>query len=155
MPGVKLLKVGPAHFSMERQKLLSLITKMNLHKDVVFFDYVPDEDLPYFYNAAEVLVMPSLYEGFGLPVVEAMACGTPVVCTHAGSLPEVLGQAGVYVDPTDHRKMADALLTLLDNPIESIWMKQAGKQQAAKFTLAQTACAVREAYTKMLSQAIE
>ena len=150
MPGVRLLKVGPAHFKQERQKLQALITKLDLHNEVVFFDYVPDEDLPYFYNASELLIMPSLHEGFGLPVVEAMACRTPVVCSWASSLPEVAGEAGIYVDPNDPQKMADTLLRLLDNPKERLLMKQAGEQQAAKFTQNQSAYATREVYGRML-----
>jgi len=151
MPDVKLLKVGPAYFTEERQNLQALVTKLGLRKEVIFFNYVPDEDLPYFYNASETLVMPSLYEGFGLPVVEAMACGTPIVSSRAGSLPEVMGEAGIYVDATDHQNMADTLLMLLDNPKEKVWMKEAGKQQAAKFTMDRTALATREIYAEMLS----
>ncbi len=76
---------------------------------VRFTGFVPDDDLAYLYNRAYALVQPSLMEGFGLPPVEAMACGTPVVCSRAGSLPEVVGEAGVFFDPTDVGAMAAAL----------------------------------------------
>lgn len=150
MPGVKLLKVGPAQYTQERQKLLTLINSLNLERDVFFLNYVPEEDLPLFYNAAELLVMPSSYEGFGLPVVEAMACGTPVIYSRAGSLPEVGGEAGIQVDPNDVQGMVKALLTLLNHPEERAKMTQAGLEQAAKFALDHEACAVREIYERVI-----
>ena len=74
-----------------------------------FIEYVPGEELPLLYNAAELFVFPSFYEGFGLPPVEALACGCPVVSSRAGSLPEVLGDAARYFDPGNAEEMADAL----------------------------------------------
>ncbi len=146
IPKVKLIKAGRAHYIQERQKLLALIASLNLQQDFLFLNYVPEEDLPFFYNAAEALTMPSIYEGFGLPIVEAMACGTPVVYTRAGSLPEVGGDAGIQVAPYDVQGMADALLMLLDNPSERARMKEAGQEQAAKFSLKRTVCRIHEIY---------
>ena len=77
--------------------------------------FVPDEDLVFLYSRAYALVLPSLLEGFGLPAVEAMACGTPVISSRAGSLPEVVGEAGVYFDPTDVGSMAGAIRSFLND----------------------------------------
>src|SRR5262249_59851073 len=83
---------------------------------VVFTGFVPDDDLVFLYNRAEALVQPSLMEGFGLPPVEAMACGTPVVASRAGSLPEVVGEAGLYFDPADVAAIAGALRRVAGEP---------------------------------------
>ncbi len=110
---VTLLKVGAPHFASERAKLQALIDELGITGRVRFLDHVPDEDLPLFYNAADVTVMPSLYEGFGLPALESMACGTPVIAANAASLPEVVGEAGYLVDPTDSDAFAEALRRVL------------------------------------------
>ena len=78
--------------------------------------YVSDDDLVFLYSRAYALVQPSLMEGFGLPAVEAMACGTPVISSRAGSLPEVVGEAGVYFDPTDVGSMAGSIRSFLSDP---------------------------------------
>lgn len=80
---------------------------------IIEMGYVPDEEMPAYYSLADVLVLPSLLEGFGLPLVEAMACATPVVATTAGSIPEVVGDAGILVPPRDHRALADGINRIL------------------------------------------
>ncbi len=82
---------------------------------IFYMDYVPDEDLPRFYSYADLLVHPSLSEGFGLTPLEAMACGTPVVSSNAGALPEVVGDAGISFDPVDTRALSDIILDVLNN----------------------------------------
>jgi Glycosyltransferase len=89
------------------------LRELGLEDRVIFTGYVPDEDLPAIYSAADLFVFPSLYEGFGLPVLEAMACGTPVVCSNTSSLPEVAGDAALLVDPTDVRALAGAIERVL------------------------------------------
>jgi len=147
---VKLLKVGAAHYTYERHRLYALIRSLELEEDILFLNYVPEVDLPYFYNAAELLVLPSFYEGFGLPVVEAMACGTPVIHSWTGSLPEAGGKAGIQIDPHDVQGMASAVLTLLNDPHARSKMKVAGREQAAKFARDHKACAVREIYERVI-----
>ena len=97
------------------KEIFKTIDKLNLQKDVVFTGYVSDVDLPALYNAADLFVYPSLYEGFGLPPLEAMACGTPVITSNTSSLPEVVGDAGIMVDPHDVDGLADAMHKVLSN----------------------------------------
>lgn len=96
-----------------------------------FAGYVPDDELPALYAAASVFAYPSLYEGFGIPPLEAMACGTPVVASTAGALPEVLGDAALLVDPTDEAALADALLAAAE---DRGTLRRRGLQRAAGFT---------------------
>lgn len=103
-------------------------------QDVILTGYVADEDLPKLYRAASAFVYPSLFEGFGLPPVEAMACGTPVVTSDVSSLPEVVGEAALLIDPRDERALADALLRIVsDQPLRAR-LREQGIVQAAKFT---------------------
>lgn len=96
--------------------------------------HVPQADLPQLYNAAELFVYPSLYEGFGMPVIEAMACGCPAVTSNAASLPEVAGVAGLLVDPNDSRGLAGAMQRVLQDPALARQMRSQGLQQAATFS---------------------
>jgi glycosyltransferase involved in cell wall biosynthesis len=143
---VRLLKVGAYHFEPERERLSRLITELGLEDDVRFFGQVPEKDLPLFYNAAHVLVLPSFYEGFGLPVAEAMACGTPVVCSNATSLPEVAGPAALLVSPRDPEAMATALLRVLTDLDLAGEMRRKGLSQAAGFTPARVTAGLMGAY---------
>ena len=89
------------------------VERLHLNNRVIMTGFVPDDDLVFLYSRAYALVSPSLMEGFGLPAVEAMACGTPVLSSRAGSLPEVVGDAGVYFDPTDVGSMAVVIRSFL------------------------------------------
>ncbi len=91
----------------------ALVSRLRLDRQVRFLGYCPTEDMPVLYEAAAALVFPSIYEGFGMPVVEAMSMGCPVVCSNAGSLPEVAGDAALLVDPHDGEGLADALSRVL------------------------------------------
>ncbi|MDR7545249.1 MAG: glycosyltransferase family 1 protein [Armatimonadota bacterium] len=99
----------------------------------VVLDFIPPEDVPCFYRHAEAFVFPSLYEGFGLPVLEAMACGAPVVSSNAGALPEVVGDAGLLVSPTDEEAIEDALHRVLTDPALREHLRAKGYRQAARF----------------------
>ncbi|MGB9872473.1 MAG: glycosyltransferase family 4 protein [Anaerolineae bacterium] len=107
---------------------------------------VPEADLPALYSAAALFVFPSLYEGFGLPVLEAMACGTPVVCSDTSSLPEVVGEAARRVDPTDEQSLAAAMADLLKDEARREEMREKGWQQAARFSWGRTAALTLEVY---------
>ncbi|HUW94315.1 MAG TPA: glycosyltransferase family 1 protein [Anaerolineae bacterium] len=139
VPTAQLLKVGAPHFAAERQRLLGLVDELGLDSSVRFLDHVPDEDLPLFYNAASVFVLPSFYEGFGLPALEAMSCGTPVVASDRASLPEVVGQGGALLDPDDVAGLADRIAGLLADPQWRAAASEVALLQAARFSLARQA----------------
>jgi glycosyltransferase involved in cell wall biosynthesis len=96
--------------------------------------YVEEMDLPALYSAARMAVVPSLYEGFGLPCLEAMACGTPLVCSNAASLPEVVGDAALLVSPENPEEMAVAMAELAENPEVGEELADRGRRRAAQFT---------------------
>jgi glycosyltransferase involved in cell wall biosynthesis len=108
-----------------------------------FAGYVPDQALPALYAAASVFAYPSLYEGFGIPPLEAMACGTPVVASTAGALPEVLGNAALLVDPVDEHALAEALEAALSNPET---LRERGIERAARFRWEHTAAQTWRVY---------
>ena len=101
---------------------------------VKLLGYVDDADLPALYGAAEAFVFPSVYEGFGLPPLEAMACGTAVVCSDATALPEVVGDAALLTDPRDADAIADAVVTVTDDPALRRSLADRGRARAAKFS---------------------
>ena len=117
--------------------------------DVIFPGFVADEDLPTLYSAADVFAFPSFYEGFGLPPLEAMACGTPVVVSDAASLPEVVGDAGLAVPAEDTEALADTLeRALLDNRLRAE-LRAAGLARAATFTWSAAAEALLAVYRRV------
>jgi glycosyltransferase involved in cell wall biosynthesis len=102
--------------------------------DIRYVGYVPEEEMPLWYNAATLFVYPSEYEGFGLPPLEAMACGTPVVSSTASSLPEVVGDAGILVNPKDTDAIADAMHRVLDDQSLRLDLSERGPLRARAFT---------------------
>ncbi len=121
------------------EPLYAQAQQLGLEERVHFTGYAPRDDLPALLTAARVFVLPSLYEGFGLPVLEAMACGTPVICSNASSLPEVAGDAAMLVDPSDPRAWAEALERLLDDEPLRATLAQSGLGQVARFSWEQCA----------------
>jgi len=115
-------------------------------KDVVFTGYLPDEWLPTFYSAAEVFAFPSRYEGFGLPVLEAMACGTPVVAGDAPAVNEIAGGAALLVPPNDWRALADAIEQMLTCVSLAERLHQKGLHLAASFSWSRTAILTYRVY---------
>ncbi len=115
-------------------EIFARVEELGLSGQVIFPGFVADEDLPALYNLAELFVFPSLYEGFGLPPLEAMACGTPVVTSDRPSLPEVVGEAGLMVEATDSQALAEAMeRVLMDGNLRGE-MREKGLKQAGKFT---------------------
>lgn len=117
-----------------------------MREQVFFTGYVPLEDLPYLMNGAEIFVFPSLYEGFGLPVLEAMSCGTPVISSNRSSIPEIAGSAGILVDPTDVQALADQIVYLLRNGEERRRLSRLGQEQAARFSWEEVARKTHQVY---------
>jgi glycosyltransferase involved in cell wall biosynthesis len=117
----------------ERLQTLGLTDKVKL------LGFLPDDDLPALYSLAAVFAFPSLYEGFGLPVLEAMACGTPVICSNASSLPEVAGEAAIQIVPTDVREWTQALKRVSQDAALRASLRERGVRQAARFTWETTA----------------
>ncbi len=110
---------------------------------------VPEADLPALYSAASAFVFPSLYEGFGLPVLEALACGAPVICSNTSSLPEVAGDATLLVDPANAMALADALWRVLSDDQLRDDLRRRGLAQAARFSWGKTAAATLTLYRNM------
>ncbi len=122
-------------------------------RDVVIFPgYVPDEYLPAIYAGAQALVFPSLYEGFGLPVLEAMACGTPVACSNASSIPEIGGDAALYFDPTDMEAMAGVIGHVSRDAALREEMRRRGLVQAARFSWGRVAQETQMVYRQVFSR---
>lgn len=117
-----------------------------LGDNVVFTGYVPEADLPLLYNAAKVFCYPSLYEGFGLPVVEAMQCGAPVITSNVSALPEVAGKAAQLVDPYDVDALAQALCEIANSPARQAELRAAGLAQAGHYSWTQTALQTAQIY---------
>jgi len=115
------------------------VRSLGLEGRAVFLGDVPENDLPALYSGAALFVLPSLYEGFGLPTLEAMACGSPVLSSNAASLPEIVGDAGVLLPPDDVAAWADALAELLGHPAELEEMRARSLARAAQFSWARAA----------------
>lgn len=128
----KLVIVGRKGWLYEQ--LFADIKAMNLESDVIFTGFVPDEELSYIYDHAAVFVYLSFFEGFGLPPLEAMACGVPVITSNTTSLPEVVGDAGITVTPADVSAVAAAINKVLSDPEMAARMQTAGRARARLFS---------------------
>ncbi|MFN2114404.1 MAG: glycosyltransferase family 4 protein [Anaerolineae bacterium] len=116
------------------EDLPRMAADLGVASDVIFARYVPREDLPALYSGAAVVAVPSLYEGFGLPVLEAMSCGAPVVASATSSLPEVVGDAGLLFEPEDVGEIATALRAVLSDTVLAERLSRLGRERAAQFT---------------------
>ncbi len=123
-----------------------------LEGEVVFPGFVPDDDLPALYGGADLFLFPSLYEGFGLPPLEAMACGAPVVCSDVSSLPEVVGDAALLVPPLEVRAWAEALRRLLGDADLRADLQARGLARAREFSWARAARATVEVYQQVMAR---
>ncbi len=111
------------------------VNNLGIGDSVIFTDFIKDEDLPYLYSGAELFIYPSLYEGFGLPLLEAMACGTPVICSNTTSLPEVVGDTGILINPEDVKNISSAIITLLKDDELREDLRKKGLERAKEFTI--------------------
>jgi glycosyltransferase involved in cell wall biosynthesis len=123
-----------------------------LHLDtrVHFLDYISDDDLPWVYNLAVAFVFPSRYEGFGLTPLEAMACGIPVISSNAAALPEVIGDAGILVEPEDANGFARAMRAVSENQLRQRELREKGLQRAKNYLWQKSALEVADLYLQLL-----
>ncbi len=131
------------------EAIFAEVDRLGLRERVLFPGFVADADLPALYSAAALFVYPSLYEGFGLPVLEAMACGTPAVVSNASSLPEVAGDAALLVDPHDEAGLAQALEQALTDEGLRARLAARGLEQARRFTWAAAAGQLLRLYHRL------
>ena len=150
LPRVKLIKVGGPEYLPRHGRLLALIAALGLRENVRFTGHVPPAHLAQLYCLADVFVLPSLYEGFGLPVLEAMACGAPVVCSTAPALKEVAGEAALLVDPGDVGGWARAIERVITDRQLRQELSHKGLERAQGFSWARAASQTLAAYAELL-----
>lgn len=148
MPSLRFILVGPR--SWKQSPVEEIIERLDIGDKILLTGPLTDKDLPALYNGAELFIFPSLYEGFGLPVLEAMACGTPVLTSNLSSLPEVTGDAAKLVDPIDVNAIAQAMTQVLQNPALAATMREKGLRRAQQFTWERTATQTLALYKKVL-----
>jgi glycosyltransferase involved in cell wall biosynthesis len=132
------------------QEVFKQIETLGLEDRIKFTGYVPRQNLPIVYNLAELFVYPTLYEGFGLPVLEAMACGTPVVTSKISSLPEIVGNAGILVTPGEESALAEAMVTVLSDPKMQENLAEKGIIRSKDFSWKRTAKETLQVYQHVL-----
>lgn len=133
----------------ENEELFRLFTKGEREGWLKYLGFVPGQDLPFLYSAATSFIFPSIYEGFGLPVLEAMASGTPVICSNATSLPEVVGEAALMHDPEDVIKLTSYIQMMIDDAEQKQLMIEKGLVQAKRFSWSVCADKTIEAYEQV------
>lgn len=149
-PDVSLILVGGKGWFYDT--IFERVEALGLTSQVHFTGYVDDSDLPLWYNAATVFAFPSLYEGFGMPVVEAIACGTPVVAAGASSLPEAGGDVALYFDPHNPDELAECLTQVLGDPALRSRVRAEGPAHAARFSWARTGAEMAAVYRRAAVQ---
>jgi len=149
-PELRLIKIGePGRYDVFHSNTIDKLGKLGIKDSVLFVEYVSDVYLAHYYSCAEMLVYPSLYEGFGLPPLEAMACGCPVVTSNTSSLPEVVGDAGILVNPYDMTELAQAMKRVLSDKNLRDEMKNKGLQRAGRFCWDKTSEQTMAVYQKV------
>lgn len=135
--GIKLVLIGSRDYGQE--VIVQAIKELGMERSVVFLGWLPFEDIPPIYCASDVFVFPSLHEGFGIPVIEAMACGVPVVCSDIEPLDEVAGGAAHLVDPESVDSIVGGILTVINDPEHRSLLISAGLERAKDFSWKKTA----------------
>ncbi len=143
----RLLIVGGKGWLFE--PIRRMVEDLELAGDVTFSGFAPEEELPALYSAADCVLLPSFFEGFGFPVLEAMACATPVVCSNVSSLPEVAGAAALMAAPEDDDGLAHAVHLVLSQPQLAAALRAAGLAQAARFRWPRCAAQTVELYRQV------
>jgi len=141
IPDISFLHAGATYIEGDKKE----------HRDVIFTGYIPDGDLAALYSGATALLFPSLYEGFGLPVLEAMQCGAPVITSNTTSLPEVAGDAAILIKPTDEDALCQSMLDLLRDESLRLKLRRKGLERAALFSWERCADSTVAAYRQALA----
>jgi glycosyltransferase involved in cell wall biosynthesis len=149
-PELMLALVGGKGWGYE--PIYAEVEALGLADQVRFVGYAADEELPLWYNAASMVLFPSLYEGFGLPVAEAMACGRPVLAARSPAVAEVAGGAACLFDPANAEELADHLARLLDDPAEAQRLADQGPAQAARYSWAESGRKMAAIYRQVASR---
>jgi glycosyltransferase involved in cell wall biosynthesis len=152
-PDAVLVKAGAVHFPAEAARLRRRVEALGLGGRFHLLEHLPDEDLPALYNAAAICVAPSLFEGFGLTALEAMACGRPVIAGSASSLPEVIGDAGMLFDPHSPTELARIMLELLEAPERCRELGLRARARALTFSLERQAAETWAIYRHVAASA--
>lgn len=147
LPKVKLIKVGS---SQSKENLIKLVKDLGLAKEVIFTGFVDKKELPKIYNAVDLFVYPCLYAGFGIPPLEAMACGTPVITSNLTSLPEVVGNAGIMINPYNKEQMVEAMFKVLTNEELKKDLIVKGLQRAKMFSWEKAAEQTLDIYRRIV-----
>lgn len=130
----------------------SLSEKLNIDSDVIFPGFIDMDYMKFLYNAAKVFVYPSLYEGFGLPPIEAMSCGTPVISSNVTSMPEILGDSAILIDPKDSNAMCNAILNVLeDNKLKNSLI-MSGLKLSSQYNWKKTAYSTMTCYSEVINK---
>jgi len=149
---VKLVLVGSKDLGFMYDEIFAVAESLTKFQSrVIFTGYIPDEELSEIYSGAKAFIFPSLYEGFGLPPLEAMQCGTPVIASNTTSIPEVVGDAGILVDPKDEDALCQAMIELLNNVALCQELSRKGIERAAQFSWARCASDTVEVYKTAIS----
>src|SRR5215212_6590645 len=153
-PGLKLVKVGRAGGGEAdfRAATMRAIRQLGLEADVLFREFVSQEELVHWYSSAAIFCFPSLYEGFGWPPLEAMACGCPVVASSATAVPEVVGDGGQLCPPDDAAAWVRAIGTILEDPAVARALRERGLARARQFSWQEAARKVRAVYRELDGQ---
>ena len=136
----------------KNKEVYDCVQQLSLENEVKFIGYVPDEDLSFLMSGATLFVYPSLYEGFGLPPLEAMACGTPVVTSSSSSIPEVVGDAALMVDPHDVEGLSAAIARVLAHKDLRVDMRRKGLARAKLFSWEEVASQTLQVYSEVCAQ---
>jgi glycosyltransferase involved in cell wall biosynthesis len=145
---VRLVRVG----GKPKPSQARLIEELEIGQAVTHIPHVPNQELPAYYAAADTFVFPSLYEGFGIPLIEAMACGAPVVCSDWALFHEVCGDAALFADSHRPQALADAIARLLEESALAAELRQRGLARAGQFTWERTAQATLAVYREIMEE---
>jgi glycosyltransferase involved in cell wall biosynthesis len=151
LQGISLPLVIVGSLGWMYEDVFRLAESLGIKEQVHFTGYVPTRDLPIIYNLSRVFVYPSIYEGFGLPPLEAMACGIPVITTAVSSMPEHVGDAGILIPPQDEKALTNALQKLINDSTLQEELSSKGPERASQFTWKRTAQETLKVYESVLT----